>query len=514
MKLKTLAAATAVALAGLSGQAMAVLCTGAGAPAAYCTGNDVANGPFVATTPATVDVFLSGASAPQNILGALAGSLFGANTVGFNSFWVLYDNGVSGTAGASYRTYQGRLTAAVTDTVTGTTLPAGRMVRLQHRAKGGSVWGVNPVAGSDAVPGPDAIANMPATSTNCVSVVSTSRSHECGEAGNDLTLTGRIPDFGVSDMEPRMFKEPLNVEFGQPALANPGVLNTKAVSGLLFGIAATAAVPTTIEFNKAMVSALLTGDIGDWNTLSSTIPAGTPVVICRRVQGSGSQATFNAYFNNFPCGTASIYGTGSTTPLRMADSGGFDDFSVPGTISVDPTAGGTVIIENPSSGNVRTCLEKAQQGAAHATGSIHSFVSDDGRPVTVNFGAGGYRAIGVLSLDSTPVAGVWDFRTLSGVVGDKANMRSGRYDFWAEQSMQYLPSHFATLTPEQRAFINIFRTRAGDPLILNAISSVPLRNATAALPIDYVPNETTTAGLNTTRVTSFGNSCSPKRRVY
>ncbi len=492
MKLNKLAAASALVFAGLSGQAMATL-----------TAQDLTDGPFHANTTPVVDVYLTGASAPQNILGALAGQLFGANTnsTTFNSYWIMYDNGVSGSIGASYRTYQGRLVANITDPVTSTTINAGTMVRLSHRAKGGSVFGVNPVGLAQQ------IAHMPATSTNCSAApAGQDHSHRCGEDGNDLTLTGRVPDFGVSDVEPRMFKDPLNVEFGQSALANPGILNSKPVNGLLFGVAATTTVPTTIEFNKPITAGLLTGDIADWTQLDASLTGNTQVVICRRVQGSGTQATFNAYFNNFPCGTASAYGSGSTNPLRMADSAGYDD-SVPGTITVDPSLGITVI-ENPSSGNVRTCLQRANAGGNH------TFTSDDGRAVTVAFGAGGYRAIGVLSFDSAPTAD-WSFRQLSGVDGTKASMRSGKYDFWSELSMQYLPSQYATFSAQKKAFIEIFRTRAGDPAILNQISNTALRNATAALPIDYVPNETVgDPGTNVTYVTSFGNSCAPKRRVY
>lgn len=499
MKLKTLAAMSALALAGISGQASATLCTAAGVPYASCAGNEVADGPFGASTGApVVDVYLTGASAPQRFLGSMAAQLFGANTSGFNSFWVFYDNGVSGTAGASYRAYQGRLTADVTDATTSTTIPAGTMVRIINRAKGGSVWGVNPLARNQSV------AWMPITPTNCASVVSSTRSHECGQAGDDLALTGRAPDFGVSDVEPRMFKGPLNVEFGQSALSDSELnnLTNKAVNGLLFGVAATAAVPAGTEFTRAKVSALLAGAILDWNKINTAIPAGTPVVICRRVQGSGTQATFNAYFNNFPCATGSIYGVGSTSPQRMADSDGYDA-SVPGAITVDASAGVT-IVENPSSSNVATCLTRAQSGGNH------TFTSDDGRAVTVQFGTGGYLAIGNLSRDSSESPGVWTFRDLNGNSPLKANMRTGKYDFWSELSMQTNNTTFAGFAANKKALINEFIRRSGDPTILSTITGDP-GLATVALPISFTPNETT--GTNVAYVTSFGNSCAPKRTI-
>jgi hypothetical protein len=67
----------------------------------------------------------------------------------------------------------------------------------------------------------------------------------------------------------------------------------------------------------------------------------------------------------------------------------------------------------------------------------------------------------------------------------------------------------ATHVKNKRAFIEEFIRRAGDPAILNTITNVQLKNATAALPLAYVPDETTAEGLNTMYVTHQGNACSP-----
>lgn len=493
MKLNKLVAASALVFAGLSGQAMATL-----------TAADIAAGPFAVSTTPVVDVYLSGASAPQNILGGLAAVLFSDGNAATKDFFLAYDNAVSGAIGASYRSYQGRLVAAQG------TIPAGTMVRLTHRAKGGSVWGVNPVGENRP------IAHMPLTSANCIDATGlplpagvAAHDWRCGEAGDDIAETGRRPDFGVSDVEPRMFKETLNVEFGQFQLADPGVLTHFPVNGLLFGIPATAAVPATINFTKARYHALLTGGITSWTTLDSTITTKPQVVICRRVQGSGTQASYNAYFNNFPCATGSVYGTGSTAPLRMQDSGdAYDDFTVPGTIIINANAntaanGGVTIIENPSSGNVRTCLARANAGGSY------SFTSDDGIPVTVNFDTGGYRAIGTLSLDSSPTAD-WSFRTLNGVAATKANMRTGQYDFWYEVTMQYNTTVFASFPQNKKDLITRFIALAGDPVILDGLSE-PLRSATVALPLNNTPGEVGVAQQNTSYVTHNGNSCQTLR---
>jgi hypothetical protein len=101
-----------------------------------------------------------------------------------------------------------------------------------------------------------------------------------------------------------MFKAPLNVE-GNAGQLSPAELGhpdvPTAVSGLLFGIPATTSVPNGINFTRGLYSSLLSGLTQDWTSVDSSLTGNTQVVICRRVQGSGTQATYNAYFNNFPC---------------------------------------------------------------------------------------------------------------------------------------------------------------------------------------------------------------------
>jgi hypothetical protein len=509
MKFKKLAVASAMAIAALSGQAMAAA-------------------PGIATTP-DIDVYLTGASAPQNTLGALAQTLFGANTAGtFNNYNVFYDNGAN--IGASYRAYYGALQAPITvnsPTVGSVTLPAGTKVRIINRNKGGSVWGVDPVARAQN------IAWMNPSSSNCTLQTNTSLAYQylCAESGSDTNAAdpnNRISDFGVSDVEPAMFKAPLNVEGSASELlpAEIAKLTSTATSGLLFGVPATTSVPNSINFTRGLYSSLLSGLTQDWTSVDPSLTGNTQVVICRRVQGSGTQTTYNAYFNNFPCAANSRV-PGVLAPARMGDSAGFSETAT--TITVNPAAGFTVI-ENSASGDVRACLDKAQTGGIHTV----SYLTDSGvtKTVTVNFGTGGYRAIGTLSLDSTPNAN-WSFRNLNGQAPTKTNLRNGNYDFFGEQSMQYnntghnnyypiaglndttnwvvtaVNSSSPTYVKNKRAFIEEFIRRAGDPAILNAITNVQLKNATAALPLAYVPDESTADGLNTMYVTHQGNACSP-----
>lgn len=551
MKPTKLAIAMSLALAGMSGQTMAA------APA----------NPL--TTAAQIDVYLSGASAPQATLGALAATLFGENSVAggcaatdnpatttvnekFCNFHVLYNT--VGTIGADYRAYYGALQSAFT--INGRTLSAGTTVLLTNRARGGSVHGVNPVALSFP------IATMP-VNTGCTFIAGdvNAYNYTCPPSGTDGT-SGRRPEFGVSDVAPYMFKAPYNKEPGAAAIFNAlssaevarlnNGGNGKAVFALQFGVPATNSVPATLTttngspvtgFTKAMYSALLTGGIADWSQIDSTINTGnTGVVICRRSQGSGTQATYNAYFNNFPCTVNSVIPGSDTAPARMEGSFGISAFTLGGTdpITIDPTAGFTVV-ENPSSGNVRDCLWRAQTNQNHTynwtddLGGIHA--------VTVQFAntpATPFRAIGVLSNDSTEgqngannSGGHWTFRELNDVSGmdrsvvpnlpSKAAVRTGKWDFASEVTMQYRVDGYintagnfvagavpAGVETQRRDFIDLFIQRAGDPAILNTIASSVTRAASVALP-SAVNNPST--NNNVAFVTRNGNMCAPNQWV-
>ncbi|MBC7161954.1 MAG: hypothetical protein H5U26_07595 [Immundisolibacter sp.] len=500
-KLNPLAAACAAALSLSAGQALAL--TAFEAP--------------------DVDIYLSGASAPQNLLGEVANKLFDSS----QGIFVYHDNNGStnnfGDDGRSYRAYFGVVKA---DPSIKASLH-GKKVLLVNRAKGGSVWGVNPVARAEA------IATMKIDSASCTLNTGIYR---CPEVGNDLTPTAdnRVPDFGVSDVEPNMFKGPYNVEFGADQL-DP----TEAVvfdgtqfgaSSLMMGIVATNAVPDTLPISRAEYGAMLSGLITDWGNVADGSISG-PVAVCRRVQGSGTQASYNWFFNNFPCAQNSLHGTAaSTPPARMADSAGYDSAHA-GTsadpILIDPSAGYTVV-ENPSSGNVRDCLARAQSG------TDHTFTGDDGKVYKVRFSlAPATKAIGVLSLDSLNSENGWSFRALDGagrinpatdafectnadqlecgIAPTKANHREGRYDFAVELSFQYrnTTAGASALGGLKKDVADEFIELIGDPAVLSTLAAGP-KEATIALPINYDP----TTNSNVAKATHYGNTCAPLQKFF
>ncbi len=500
-KLNPLAAACAAALSLSAGQALAL--TAFEAP--------------------EVDIYLSGASAPQNLLGEIANKLFDSA----QGIFVYHDNNATtanfGDDGRSYRAYFGvvKNDPSIRESL------RGKKVLLVNRAKGGSVWGVNPVARAEA------IATMKIDSASCTLNTGIYR---CPEVGNDLTPTAdnRIPDFGVSDVEPNMFKGPLNVEFGAtqltPAEAAVFAGTQFGASSLMMGIVATNAVPDTLPISHAEYGAMLSGLIGDWSQVADGSTSGA-VTVCRRVQGSGTQASYNWFFNNFPCAKDGLHGTSaSTVPARMVDSAGYDGAHA-GTsgdpIVIDPSAGYTVV-ENPSSGNVRDCLARAQSG------TDHTFTGDDGKVYKVRFSlAPATKAVGVLSLDSLNTENGWSFRALDGagrinpatdafecsnanqlecgIAPTKANHREGRYDFAVELSFQYrntTVNAVPALSGLKKDVADEFIELIGDPTVLNTLAAGP-KEATIALPGLYDP----TTDTNVAKATRNGNTCAPLQKL-
>jgi hypothetical protein len=499
-KLNPLAAAVAAALSFGAGQALAI----------------------TAFETPDVDVYLSGASGPQSVLGGIAGKLFEAGYITY------YDNGGTSAVGSTsddgknYRAYFG---VVKNDPSINSTL-VGKKLMILNRAKGGSAFGVISVAKAQA------IATMQITSGSCVLDAGIYR---CAEVGNDLATdaNNRVPDFGVSDVEPNMFQGPINVEFGNVQLT---AAEAARFTGTQFGASslmetqvATDAVPATLKVSRADYGAMLSGLITTWDKVGDGSLTGN-VAVCRRVQGSGTQAAYNNYYNNFPCAPGS-----STVPARMSDSvaykvGGNGTAATP--YLIDPSAGYTVV-ENPSSGNVRDCLKAAQAG------TDHTFTGDDGKVYKVQFSkvGGATKAIGVLSLDSLGQESGWSFRALDGagrivpapggvgafsctnsnqldcgIAPTKANQREAAYDFSAELSFQYRNAAVGAvpaLAGLKKDAADQFIKFVGDPDVLNTLGAAA-KEATIALPINFDP----TTNSNVAKATRFGNSCAPLQKAF
>jgi hypothetical protein len=434
----------------------------------------------------------------------------------------------SNDAGILHRAYLGKAAAGIPGVAVGTD------ILFIKRSKGGSVWGVDPVARAQRIETLDF--------NNCTAITGT-YAWSCGTKGIDAGIaghetaanTGLVPDFGVSDVEPALFKLPYNTENGQPALstAESGKLTNKPVNQIMMGIVGTNAVAETTHISRAQYGGMLAGKLDTWEQVDGSTD---PVVVCRRVNGSGTQTSYNWMFTGFPCNAASN-GFLDTPPATVEDSYGFDGAHAGTTADpfiIDPTAGLT-IVENSGSGDVRNCLKAAQNGTDFTvTGS-------NNKKYKVLFSAvgGPSKAIGVLSLDSYPNANVagsgFTFRHLdgagtfngaaqtssanaTGIAPSKANLLDGKYDFVVELSMQarnatvtnvngdVVPAMPADTT--KNAFYNEFVKRAGSTKYTGndggTFTSVP--NAFASLPqfTSYA-----TKPLFVSKFSRNGNTCAP-----
>jgi hypothetical protein len=518
MNLKKLSAACALAFASASGNALALN----------------------AFDAPDLKVILGGATAPDGFLASIANGLFD----GAQGIFRFQDNNGTATTFTDDGTGWNAFFGVMKSTTDIPTSLQGKKVMFLKRSAGGSVWGVNPVARAQRN------RTIQISSTGCVLDTTGVTAYRCpivgideGQAGyTNPSNAGEVPDFGVSDVEPAMFKSPYNVEFGVTQLtpAETARLNVFPVNAVMMGIVATAAVPASTYMSRQDYGSMLSGFVRDWGQIDPSITTGNlQVVICRRVQGSGTQASYNWMFSNFPCQSAF---NGVVPPARMvADSAGVD-LAHAGTsgdpILIDPTAGFTVV-ENSGSGNVRDCLVRADNR------TDYNFTGDDGKSYRIRFSlsANPFRAIGVLSLDSyfatsntmDPTGATkWSFRMLdgagiynpttqavtagpgTGIAPSKANLMTGKYDFAVELAMQYrnvsVTNVHGDVVPAlsglKKDFADLFITRAGDPAFntLNHVTALP-PTYIPTLDVNGVPTN------NTARGTRGANTCSPWQKL-
>lgn len=507
-KMKSLALACATVSLGLAAQHAAAAAPGACA------------------NPATIEVNLTGASAPQGILSNLITNLLNP---GFTTVFSKAVGSVS--AGTDYRAFCGTLLVDLNPT-----LPAGTSVRFLHRAKGGSLWGVNPVARNTP------IANLSFADADCV--VNGSR-FDCAEVGDDLAgaanVANRTPDFGVSDVEPRIFTIGLNLADAPTAVSTAldatevAKLDVRAGFQALIGLVATDTLPATVNFTRANVAAILTGQVSRWNAGLGVV-GGTytndRVIIVRREPGSGTQAASNQYFLDQPCALGNVANSAALNPNRQPVGSGAGTEVSPRIIN--PAAGlGPIVIESSTSGEVRNALLAARNG------TNFKYQAPSGIWYQVNFAGNTWGAIGVLGLDSqnngvgigTVAGSTMSFRQINGqpaagfgtgAQGAKAARDAaqvGAYDFVFENTFQTNTDNEADAGFQQvkLPFINSFIAQIQKESILRNLADA---NESAVLAIPGLSGNTTsatvptaldTANAGTSRWTKTGNTCLPFR---
>ena len=425
-------------------------------------------------------------------------------------------------------------------------LVAGSNVLLIKRSAGGSAMGVMPLGTSSKIAVPSWADGTLVSGTSYTTT-------------DTSDANGLVPDIGVSDVEPALFKG-WNLEFGYTALTSTQASNltSNAWAVLAEGIVATKAVADSALLTNNFMREALSGHYQDWSKADAST---SDMIICRRIAGSGTQAAYNSYFQGFP-GTSAYNGYGKSTVAVTGDSYGYGTGSLgngSGTsavnaIGIDGSAGFTVF-EGDGSGEVRKCLQAAQlQQDVVLKGA-------DTKYYNLQFSAlaNPGKAIGVLSIDSytktststtrsvdgngvassnADNTGEYTFRflngngtydvknqtvttvgTSTGVAPSRANILTGAYDFVVEPTMQYRSSGTKTFilggallgaAQSNDGFYSRLIKVLGNPVDMenpSANNTSPL--AYAALPTLYTKTNNSASTRLVVDLTHQGNTTSP-----
>lgn len=401
------------------------------------TAATVISGQAFALAPNTVPditLYASGASAQDKAFGSLLEELCVAGTL---------DTYLDGGVGKAQRAFSCNLDSTK---VTGLSINNPKVL-IYKRSAGGSGMGVAPVA--DATP----MEFMNVNSTNCT-LTTTANTYNCGYHVT-TNMQMHASDAGLSDVEPALF-----VGVNKPATADEvssaqlAKLDVKSVRAGVFGIPVTTALRNALQkaqglvvgdetqanmpsLSKLQVASLMAKNgIKKWDTLymgGSTLtafagvtpPSDLKVHICRRVNGSGTQAQFNANFLGNPCTAGALAPADTSSGIS-----------------------GPVIVLNSGSGDVDTCLDTKN---------------------TANI-----WAVGVLSTESNvALTKGYRFIKIDGVAPTLENVWNNTYFDWAEESMQWRTPAAGgpATTSDEYKILNTLATQAGKPSIIAAANA-------------------------------------------
>ena len=435
---------TLAALAAIAGQAQALTIADIAAKRALPATN----------IDKLVEVHFSGASALSAVIGGLFTQNCAAGTL--DTYVSNFTDGAfaGDTAnGQSVKAYSCRI---ITDTATvkNDFGPAfsGKYIVFQKSDQGGSGNGVFPVAYSQALP----FLNL--TAANCAALVCNSNGYV------------KAPDGGVSDVAPTGFNPEQNrpavpVDFTNttlyPNVSNgaPHFARVDGVVNTVFGLAVSTPLYTALQADqglaatvrptvpKAVIASMLSNSFDpsiSWKALlpNSPLVNDQQVNICRRVNGSGTQTSANAFFLEYPRNALSLL------PSSNASESFFpNDIN---NIGNTPNDGLLMVYEGSSSGNVRSCLDKANDTSSFAIGHI--------------------------SLENAETA-KWKFAAMDGAVPSRDNAKKGHYHYAFESTMQINNAAAAT----QKSFLGGMIDSAKKSVNLNSLAAAA-QNGVMALP--------------------------------
>jgi len=325
-----------------------------------------------------------------------------------------------------------------------------------------------------------------------------------------------IPDVGVSDVDPAQFvsvNSPVKTDnvttfpnvttadvakltitpgaavvFGAPVtlhlyralqgaqLAMHTIPATDPVSGTTCVVGDVTNAACMPSLSKQEIASLIKGDWTNWNKLmvvtgavgsqtslglaawatanqAADAPASAVTHICRRENGSGTQAQLNNFALNFPCATASA----NTLPAVGNDG-------INGNTGTKTESSLVALIhENSTSGRVTACLNNLDLGADTAGDGFTNPYTSGTAPKTFRW------AIGAQSLEKKDTH--FEFVKINGVVPTLANVVKGDYLDWFENTFQYNTTHARFSEAGLKTTIDAIIKAATVPAVMASINS-------------------------------------------
>ena len=323
------------------------------------------------------------------------------------------------------------------------TIPGGTKIVVYKESQGGSGNGVGPVANATSLNFLNLASLQQSDYTNAGTCTLTTTASTADFAdyknyacGTSIATSAVAPDAGISDVEPALLGYQPGIDGAIASSAGPQVIFGVPVSKNFRDALQTAqssrlgagcAVGSNNEecmpsLTKAEISSMLNGGLLQVKSLSdengnALVAPGTGIQsvfgVCRRKTGSGTLASFNAYFLNYPCAKG-------VQPMTSYLSGGTSDgdAQLPNLPNRIEAYGGTK--------GVIGCLNAMNTAGRYAIGMSG-----------MEFAVGGAYANTGLAGDWNTDSGNWGWVKVNGYSPSLLNVAQTRYDFMVEGTYNY-----------------------------------------------------------------------------
>lgn len=405
----------------------------------------------------TTEIYLSGASAPLPFIEGLLTNQLVPDTnqlcVPNTTIYKYKDNG----GGKDQNVYLCQTAARLRTAALGVK----PYLAIYKRSLGGSAIGVNPLINGALV---DFMKVKGVTCTTSAPVgflaTLTCGYYTTGTTVNAAFKNPKKPDFGVSDVDPAIFRGTNTPAGFQPVTAaQVATLTVKPAVSQTFGVAVSLSLRNALQtlqgkpagselaanqpsLTTAQIKAIFAGNTALWSTAIPGLAA-SHVHICRRTNGSGTGAQFAQYFYNYP--------TVGAAPQRAAPAG------ETATVSVAENPAYASVHQLGSAGQVSECLAELSAG----TNTV-------GTAFNNTYGA--KFAVGIQSTDANANNAIaWRFVKVDNVAPTLTNVNAGTYKDWYEVTYNYNTAYYNTRPLDVKTGVSQVIAQTGVTTVVQAL---------------------------------------------